>query len=900
MRRRRRRRPEQRLRRRPDRREGRGRPRRHGRDPVRHRSPTPARATPIGGRDGHREQRRPRRSTPSPTPTGDYSLFLAAGSYVVTGDRVRLRPDDRVRRHDRRPTRRPTRTSPSTALPRFTVSPATSAPPRTARRSRTPPSARSARPSRRRRPNAAGAYSLELPIGDYTLHASAGGCTEQGEADDQPRRPRHHPGLLAVPQARRLRPRLPPDPVRLGRRRQTRRRCTATSSRAGCTCRSTSSSTARPTRQIWLSDNGYVNFLGPDQFNFFPSAIPSPATPNAAIYPFWQDLAIDAQSSIDYATVGIAPEPGVRHRVLLDAGLRVADPRLASRSSSGRTAGSTCSTATTRRTRVTAATRRSASRTPTARDALQFGFLERRPRPEQRLPLRARPERPRPRHRDRRQRRRCRSRRRRSPPRPAAGGPRPTPTATTTLRLRPGAYTLTASAINYVDAIASGDRRRRRRHDRSTSASTRRSARVDPTEVSATVDFGDTTDADVTLSNTGTGAARLGGEGARPAARRCRRCRRRPRSSSARRLGSPADPGRRSRGPSSRTRRRAGRHRPRARSSPTRPAIRSTRTTSRTVRAGSDGSTVASMAIDFAPATPMRPGRRLRLPRHRPGPDDRRPGRGALRQADPGHRHGVLRRPVLANSDGDRRPSSSADTVRDRRGASTATSTDHTISFDIPLEALGGDDGFINTAMVVGLTGAVRLGARRGPRHDRAVQRRPVAERDAGFRHDRARAATRSSRHTWAARPCRPASTTRSSCSSRTPPSRRRSRSTSTLTVTLPPEFGAITGTVTDAHTGEPLGGVGRRRPRDVEGRAARPRRRRPPTTARTRSSARPARGRRTTRSTAMSPITPGRHDRQGVTTSGADAALHNDPAARPARRRPAHVRAHAGPDRAA
>ena len=29
-----------------------------------------------------------------------------------------------------------------------------------------------------------------------------------------------------------------------------------------------------------------------------------------------------------------------------------------------------------------------------------------------------------------------------------------------------------------------------------------------------------------------------------------------------------------------------------------------------------------------------------------------------------------------------------------------------------------------------------------------------------------------------------------------------------TLTVTLPPEFGAITGTVTDAHTGDPLGGA--------------------------------------------------------------------------------------------
>src|SRR4029079_9117761 len=59
--------------------------------------------------------------------------------------------------------------------------------------------------------------------------------------------------------------------------------------------------------QVWIADNGYVNFLGPDQFNFFPSVSPSPAPPNAAIYAFWQDLAVDATSQIDYATAGTAP-----------------------------------------------------------------------------------------------------------------------------------------------------------------------------------------------------------------------------------------------------------------------------------------------------------------------------------------------------------------------------------------------------------------------------------------------------------------------------------------------------------------------------------------------------------------------------------------------------------------
>ena len=34
-----------------------------------------------------------------------------------------------------------------------------------------------------------------------------------------------------------------------------------------------------------------------------------------------------------------------------------------------------------------------------------------------------------------------------------------------------------------------------------------------------------------------------------------------------------------------------------------------------------------------------------------------------------------------------------------------ASVVDHTIAFDIPLDAVGGDDGFINTAMVVGQLG---------------------------------------------------------------------------------------------------------------------------------------------------------------------------------------------------
>ena len=60
--------------------------------------------------------------------------------------------------------------------------------------------------------------------------------------------------------------------------------------------------------QLWISDNGYLNFLAPDLNNGFPSGIPSTAAPNAAIYPFWQDLYLDEESQVDYGVVGEAPD----------------------------------------------------------------------------------------------------------------------------------------------------------------------------------------------------------------------------------------------------------------------------------------------------------------------------------------------------------------------------------------------------------------------------------------------------------------------------------------------------------------------------------------------------------------------------------------------------------------
>ena len=165
---------------------------------------------------------------------------------------------------------------------------------------------------------------------------------------------------------------------------------------------------------------------------------------------------------------------------------------------------------------------------------------------------------------------------------------------------------------------------------------------------------------------------------------------------------------------------------PSPRSSPTRPATRSTSNDVTTVRAGSDGQSIASMAIDFAPATPMdQVGGYVYFDTDQ-DPSTGLPGRSLVRQADPGRRDGVLRRPVRDSATGssrlerrhrssssrsstrdDRRPHRSASTCRSRRSAATTGSS--------------------RPRMVVGLHRPVRLGAGRRPRHDRAVQRRPVA-----------------------------------------------------------------------------------------------------------------------------------------------------------------------------
>ena len=194
-----------------------------------------------------------------------------------------------------------------------------------------------------------------------------------------------------------------------------------------------------------------------------------------------------------------------------------------------------------------------------------------------------------------------------------------------------------------------------------------------------------------------------------------------------------------------------------------------------TVRAGGDGQTVAAMAIDFAPGTPMNAiGGYVYFDTDQ-DPTTGLPGRGPVRQADPGPRPGVLRRPVRAQRRD--RPDLERRHRRSRRGRRRL----HRRELGPVRHAARGARR--RRRVHQHRHGRrpprpVRLGARRGPRDDRAVLGRAVGQRIAGVRRGRARWLPDGHAEPRAGRRCRPASTTRSSCSSRTLLGRRSFRST--------------------------------------------------------------------------------------------------------------------------
>lgn len=726
---------------------------------------------------------------------GNYSLFLAAGTYSVTagafGYASAIAPGVNVVTD--------TTTDQDfalVALPRFTVSGHV-----TASEDGSPIEGAAVlalgTPVPAAVSGADGTYSLVLPIGDYTLRASAGGCTEVGTADvslvdanitrdfalfrkldDFGHGCRaiafdwvdatSQTGLYGDEFVGRLR--LPFDMEFYGTTYQ----------------------------QLFLSDNGYLNFLAPDQFNGFPIAIPSSAVPNAAIYAFWQDLSVDADSSIDYATIGSTPN---RAFVIEYSGMKVAgssgrlsfevklweDGRIdmlyganPANPGDGRNAGIGIENAT-------------------GTDALQFSFLDGLITPNSAfryervpsgivhgtvtdandgLPIGG-------------------ARITASP------GGRTTTTAadgTYSLRLRPGSYTLAATAPNYVSGSSAltitdgGDLTRDFVLDAAV-------ALVDPATVNATVGFGQTTDVGVTLTNSGTATLdwqakernlgvvlpplptatstviRKANWAAAPIPRTF------PRASI---KGLPAvtlqtiitDP--------------AG------------DSLDANDVT--TVRAGSDGSAVASMAIDFAPTTNM-----SQIGGFVYFDTDQNPSTGLPAEALFGKASQDIGMEYFAdlfeaNGKDPFVPIWNANTF-ELVAVVPASVVDHTIAFDMPLDALGKDDGFINTGMVVGFQGPSDWAPDAGHGTIEPFSDVPwLSESPASGGIDPGNSQI---------------VTLHLGTATLTPgeyhalvvfvtnaPKQAQLPVEVTLTVTLPPEFGAVSGTVTDAHTGAPLGGV--------------------------------------------------------------------------------------------
>ena len=155
--------------------------------------------------------------------------------------------------------------------------------------------------------DSAGHYSLELPIGTFTLSASADGCTETGSAeitsagDDVTQdfalfRKLDDFGHACAPTAYDW---VDADgqTALIGDEIAGRLRLPFTFSFYG-----------EDYTQVYPTENGYVNFLAPEPGLFIPTGIPAPSSPNAAIYPLWMDLYITDVGSIDSETVGTAPD----------------------------------------------------------------------------------------------------------------------------------------------------------------------------------------------------------------------------------------------------------------------------------------------------------------------------------------------------------------------------------------------------------------------------------------------------------------------------------------------------------------------------------------------------------------------------------------------------------------
>lgn len=157
--------------------------------------------------------------------------------------------------------------------------------------------------------DASGDYTLTLPVGDFTIRTSAGGCTSADETDVT----LTDAGLTHdVALSRKL------DDFGHGCRRVTFDWVEASTDTAlfgdetvGRLALPFSFPFYGDTHDVvFITDNGYLTFEAPpdDVPDPVPGQIPSTQAPNAAIYALWQNLVIDGSSAVKYATVDAAPD----------------------------------------------------------------------------------------------------------------------------------------------------------------------------------------------------------------------------------------------------------------------------------------------------------------------------------------------------------------------------------------------------------------------------------------------------------------------------------------------------------------------------------------------------------------------------------------------------------------
>jgi subtilisin family serine protease len=730
---------------------------------------------------------------------GNYELFLAAGTYLVTaeafGYAAGVNPGvvivtDQTTDSD----------FALAALPRFTVTgQLTAAEDGAPIAGATVKAVDTPVPPAVTNPN--GVYSLELPIGTYVLHATANGCTESADAEVT-----GATGGETVEQ----------DFVLFRKLDDFGHACAPidfewveTSGQTALFGNDFVGRLVLPFEfpfydetysAVYLSDNGYLNFAAPDQFNNIPTAIPSPSLPNAAIYAFWQDLRLDAGSSIGYELVGTAPNrafvisyddvkgagasAGISFQVKLweSGAIDLLYGANATNPGDGRNATIGIENATGtdalqigNRERVLSANR--AIRISVVPTGIVTGVVtdSNTDEPIAGASVTATP-----------------------------GGRRATTDETGTYRLRllPGVYTLTASKPPYVassaSVVVSTDAEITQDFALDSAAAT-----VDPTVIEAMLDFGATTTMPVTIGNIGSAPLdweareRLLGSEPPPLPE--------PTVTVIRKLtwsrqtvpaGIPLivvddtvptpvlstiieDPVGDAEGPVDVT----------------------------TVRAGSDGTFIASMALDFTASTPMDSVAGYVFLDIDEDPETGIPADAAA--GKPTQDVGIEYLVDLFSI----HESESLAYIIDAEtfeivAAVPATIDGQSVLFDIPLEAIGGDDGSIATAMVLGDFGAPHdwaPDAGHGTIQPFADLSWIVPDPAAG---QLAPGATQTVNVTLGEAGLQPGTYQAQLVFVTNDPLQPQIPVDITLTVTMPEAFGSIGGTVTDAHTEEPLPGV--------------------------------------------------------------------------------------------